>query len=81
MADIVWTRIPITISPAQPKVQTSIWLVSGGSLLSSLALPDVADSMWRITGISDQNGDGISDFIWRKGSDSGTSQIWHLQAW
>ncbi|SKA39522.1 type I secretion C-terminal target domain (VC_A0849 subclass) [Enhydrobacter aerosaccus] len=42
-----------------------LWLLSGGALQSTVALPDLSAGGWQFLGIADENGDGTKDLLYR----------------
>jgi hypothetical protein len=57
--------------------KNSIWLMNGTTLSTSVSLPTVPDSNWKIAGVSDFNGDGKEDILWRN-SATGKNTIWQM---
>jgi hypothetical protein len=53
----------------------AIWLMNGGTILSSAGLGTIATA-WSIVGQRDFNGDGMADLLWR--DSSGDLAIWFM---
>jgi len=54
-----------------------VWLMAGGTHLSTVMLPSEPDLNWRIAGIGDFNSDGYNDIVWRN-TGTGENRIWFM---
>jgi hypothetical protein len=50
-----------------------MWLMDGGTVLSSLGVSMPAD--WQIVGTNDFNGDGYADIVWREEHSGGVFRL------
>src|SRR5205085_6805183 len=55
----------------------TVWLMSRGTLTSSVNINPVTDTSWHIAGSGDTTGDGIPDIIWRN-TVTGQNVIWFM---
>ncbi|MBC8123073.1 MAG: SBBP repeat-containing protein [Gemmatimonadaceae bacterium] len=56
-----------------------VWLMNGTAFTSSVNLPTVSDTSWRLSGSGDYNNDGNPDILWRylgAGASQGRNLIW-----
>ena len=54
-----------------------VWMMNGLSIASQGGLPTVPDTAWTIAGVGDQNGDYMSDILWRNTS-TGENYLWQM---
>ena len=52
-------------------------MMNGLSIASQGGLPTVPDTAWTIAGVGDQNGDYMSDILWRNTS-TGENYLWQM---
>jgi predicted outer membrane repeat protein len=55
--------------------QNAVWLMNGTTWSSTVSLPAVADTNWKIVGDGDFNNDGKTDILWRHKTD-GRNAVW-----
>jgi len=66
--DVIWYYPPSGI--------VAVWLMNGGTIVSSATLATVSDTEWQIAGVADFSGDGRADLLWRRST--GETYLWVL---
>jgi hypothetical protein len=67
-SDILWRNIS--------SGENRVWYMDGVTIAGVDYIPTVPDINWSIAGVSDMNGDGKSDILWRH--TSGVNYVWYM---
>jgi hypothetical protein len=69
-ANVVWRNIVSGVNAA--------WQLNGSTISGVETYTTIADPSWTMVGVSDFNGDGETDYLWRQAA-TGTTAIWEMR--
>jgi hypothetical protein len=69
-ANVVWRNVISGVNAA--------WQLNGSNITGVETYTPITDPTWTMVGVSDFNGDGETDYLWRQAS-TGTTAIWAMR--